>query len=149
MDTANTKMAHVAIVNGPNLNRIGRREVSIYGNASFDDFLISLRLQYSELNVDYFQSNVEGELIDYLYSAVDAGVEGVVLNAGAYTHTSIALLDAIRAIEVPVIEVHLSNIHAREAFRHTSVIAPACKGGVYGMGLESYRLGLEALLSLR
>lgn len=149
MDCVSEGMTHVAIVNGPNLARIGRREVSIYGDMPFDDYLANLRLQYSEVNIDYYQSNIEGDLIDYLYSATDAGVQGIVLNAGAYTHTSIALLDAIRAIGVPVIEVHLSNIHAREAFRHQSVIAAACKGGVYGMGLESYRLGLEALLTLK
>lgn len=140
-------MKHIAIVNGPNLGRIGRREPEHYGSRSFDDYLLHLRTQYPELELSYYQSNCEGALIDYLYHLDDEGVDGVVLNAGAYTHTSVALLDAIRAIAPPVVEVHLSNIHARESFRDQSLIAAACLGVVTGFGLESYRLAVEALTS--
>ncbi|MDO4692823.1 MAG: type II 3-dehydroquinate dehydratase [Porphyromonadaceae bacterium] len=137
----------IAIVNGPNLSRIGLREPEIYGCTPFDSLLCDLRQRYSHVDLSYWQSNYEGALIDYLYQAQDEGYSGVILNAGAYTHTSIALLDAIRAVEIPVVEVHLSNIHAREPYRHESRIASGCLGVITGFGLDSYRLALEALLA--
>ncbi len=133
------------ILNGPNLNLLGRREPGIYGAGTMDDCLASLRKCYAEDEILYFQSNCEGVLIDRLQAAIDEGVEGVVFNAGAYTHTSVALHDAIRSVGFPVIEVHISNVHQRESFRHVSMIAPACKGVICGFGLDSYRLAVEAL----
>lgn len=135
----------IQIINGPNINLLGKREPSIYGNTSFDDYLADLRRRYADVQIDYFQSNVEGLMIDKIQ---EAGFEadGIILNAGAYTHTSIALQDAIRAVPAPVIEVHISNVHAREAFRHVSMISCACLGVICGFGLDSYRLALEALL---
>lgn len=135
----------IQIINGPNINLLGKREPSIYGSVTFDDYLSELRRKYKEVQIDYFQSNVEGELIDKIQQ-IGFEVNGIILNAGAYTHTSIALQDAIRSITAPVIEVHISNVHAREAFRHVSMIACACKGVICGFGLDSYRLALEALL---
>lgn len=138
----------IAIVNGPNLDRIGKREPSIYGATPLDAYYEQLREKYSSsVDFSYFQSNHEGALIDELYRLSDSGVEGIVLNAGAYTHTSIALLDAIRAIACPVIEVHLSNIYAREPYRQHSMLASACLGTIGGFGLTSYRLAVEALLT--
>ena len=135
----------IQIINGPNINLLGKREPSIYGNTSFDDYLTDLRRRYADVQIDYFQSNVEGLMIDKIQ---EAGFEadGIILNAGAYTHTSIALQDSIRAVPAPVIEVHISNVHAREAFRHVSMISCACLGVICGFGLDSYRLALEALL---
>ena len=133
------------IVNGPNLNRLGNREPGIYGSQTMDDCLQALRLRYPDDEIAYFQSNVEGLLIDRLQQAADEGVEGVALNAGAYTHTSIALHDCIRAITAPVIEVHISNVHTREEFRHHSMISAACRGVICGFGLDSYRLAVSAL----
>ena len=133
------------IINGPNLGRLGRREPSIYGATTMEEALESLRAAFPTHTIEYYQSNVEGFLIDRLEQADDEGVEGIVLNAGAYTHTSIALHDAIRSIGLPVIEVHLSNVHRREAFRHTSLLTAACLGVIAGFGLDSYRLGIEAL----
>lgn len=137
----------IQIINGPNINLLGKREPAVYGNTSFEAYLQKLRGRYADVQMDYFQSNIEGELID---SIQQAGFEtdGIILNAGAYTHTSIALQDAIRAVPAPVIEVHISNVHAREAFRHTSMISCACKGVVLGFGLDSYRLALEALIEI-
>lgn len=134
----------IQIINGPNINLLGKREPSIYGSVSFEDYLTELRNRYASVDIDYFQSNSEGELIDCIQ---DAGfrADGIILNAGAYTHTSIALQDAIRAVTAPVIEVHISNVHAREEYRHVSMIAAACKGVICGFGLDSYRLALEAL----
>lgn len=138
-------MTRIQIINGPNINLLGKREPSIYGNISFEEYLGTLRKAYPNVQIDYFQSNTEGELIDKIHeTGFDA--DGIILNAGAYTHTSIAIHDAIRAVTSPVIEVHISNVHARESFRHTSMIAAACKGVVCGFGLDSYRLALEALL---
>ncbi len=135
----------IQIINGPNINLLGKREPSIYGAVSFDEYLIQLRNMYKDIEIDYFQSNIEGELIDCIQqSGFEA--DGIVLNAGAYTHTSIAIQDAIRAVTAPVIEVHISNVHAREAFRHKSMIACACKGVICGFGLNSYRLAIEALV---
>lgn len=133
------------IVNGPNLNRLGNREPGIYGSQTMDDCLQALRLRYPDDEIAYFQSNVEGLLIDRLQQAADEGVEGVVLNAGAYTHTSIALHDCIRSLPFPVVELHISNVHRREAFRHHSVLAAACAGVICGFGTDSYRLAIEAL----
>lgn len=134
------------ILNGPNLHRLGRREPSIYGSDTMDIILKRLQVAYPEVELRYAQSNSEGALIDHLYDACDGGVQGVVFNAGAYTHTSVALHDAIRGCELPVVEVHLSNVHTREPFRHKSLIAPACLGVVAGFGADSYRLAVEALL---
>ena len=135
----------ILIVNGPNLNRLGNREPGIYGSQTMDDCLQALRLRYPDDEIAYFQSNVEGLLIDRLQQAADEGVEGVALNAGAYTHTSIALHDCIRSLSFPVVELHISNVHRREAFRHHSVLAAACAGVICGFGTDSYRLAIEAL----
>ena len=133
----------IQIINGPNLNLLGVREPSVYGSTSFDDFLPRLRACFPDVQIDYFQSNIEGELIDKL-QAVGFQCDGIVLNAGAYTHTSIALADCIRAISAPVVEVHISNVHQREAFRHQSMIAAACRGVICGFGLDGYRLAIES-----
>ena len=127
---------------------LGKREPSIYGAVSFEDYLQQLKAKYPEIEIGYYQSNVEGEMINRLHE-VGFSCDGIILNAGAYTHTSIALQDAIRAITAPVIEVHISNVHAREEFRHKSMISCACKGVICGFGLDSYRLGVEALLTER
>ncbi len=133
------------IINGPNLNLLGKREKSVYGDASFENYLEALRSRYPLHTIHYYQSNVEGELINKIHEYGFSPV-GIVLNAGAYTHTSIALSDAIRAVPAPVVEVHISNIHAREPYRHVSMIAAACRGSVIGFGLDSYRLAVEALI---
>ncbi len=138
---------NILIINGPNLNLLGKREKSVYGENSFESYLEFLRNKYSEHQLVYFQSNIEGELINTLHQYGFGDTDGIVLNAGAYTHTSIAISDAIRAINVPVIEVPISNIHAREAYRHTSMIAAACKGSIAGFGMDSYRLAIEALIN--
>lgn len=135
----------IQIVNGPNLNLLGVREPGIYGSESFESYLSKLREQYPEVEIEYYQSNVEGELINKIQE-VGFSFDGIVLNAGAYTHTSIALHDCIRAIKCPVVEVHISNVHQREGFRHHSFISAACKGVVCGFGLNSYRLAIEGLL---
>ena len=137
----------IQIINGPNINLLGKREPGIYGSQSFDDYLVMLKKRYPEVEIAYYQSNCEGNLIDKLQE-VGFDVDGIILNAGAYTHTSIALQDAIRAIEAPVVEVHISNVHAREEFRHKSMISCACKGVILGFGLDSYRLALEALINV-
>ncbi|MBQ8423702.1 MAG: type II 3-dehydroquinate dehydratase [Coprobacter sp.] len=134
------------IINGPNLNLLGKREKSVYGDTSFEAYLENLQTRYPSHHIHYYQSNIEGELIDKIHELGFSSV-GIILNAGAYTHTSIALSDAIRAITAPVIEVHISNIHAREEYRHTSMIAAACRGSIIGFGLDSYRLAVEALIS--
>lgn len=138
----------IQIINGPNLNLLGRREPGVYGNRSFEEYLQEeLRPAFPGVEIDYFQSNIEGELIDRIHKVGfgEGGCRGIVLNAGAYTHTSIALQDAIRAVEVPVVEVHISNVHRREEFRHRSMIAPACVGVICGFGMDSYRLAVEAI----
>ena len=134
------------ILNGPNLNMLGEREPGIYGTGTMDECLEHLRKRYPDHELLYYQSNVEGFLIDRLQQANREGVEGVVFNAGAYTHTSIALHDCIRSLHMPVIEVHISNVHTREPFRHQSMISAACKGVICGFGLDSYRLAVEALI---
>ena len=135
----------IQIINGPNINLLGKREPSIYGSQSFEDYLLELKKAYPQVEFDYYQSNVEGEMINKIHQ-VGFDYDGIVLNAGAYTHTSIALQDAIRAVKTPVVEVHISNVHAREEFRHKSMISCACVGVICGFGLHSYRLAIEALL---
>ncbi len=135
----------ILILNGPNLNLLGSREPGIYGDGTMEGCLEALRGRYPDVEFTYFQSNVEGILIDKLQQAAAEGCDGVAFNAGAYTHTSVALNDAIRAICLPVIEVHISNVHRREEFRHRSLIAAACHGVICGFGLDSYRLAVEAL----
>ncbi len=133
----------IFIINGPNLNLLGIREPGIYGSNSFDDYLPKLRAHYPDIHLDYYQSNIEGELINKMQE-VGFTYDGIVLNAGAYTHTSVALHDCIRSLKCPVIEVHISNVHQREEFRHRSMISSACKGVICGFGLNSYRLAIES-----
>jgi 3-dehydroquinate dehydratase-2 len=135
----------ILIINGPNLNLIGNREKKIYGDTSFSNFFEGLQSRFGQIELSYFQSNVEGELIDKLHE-VGFHFDGIILNAGAYTHTSIGIGDAVKAIEVPVIEVHISNTLARETFRHQSYIAPNAKGVILGFGLESYELAVQSFL---
>ena len=135
----------ILIINGPNLNLLGTREPQHYGTGTMDSVLDALKSQYPDVQFDYYQSNVEGFLIDRLHQTLEKPCDGVVLNAGAYTHTSVALRDAIAAIKVPVVEVHISNVHSREEFRQRSLISAVCKGVICGFGLDSYRLGVEAL----
>ena len=140
-------MPKILIINGPNLNLLGVREPGIYGKVSMDEYLKALSVDYPGVEIEYFQSNHEGDLIDRLHEAgFNDSYTGIILNAGAYTHTSLALADAIRSIERPVVEVHISNVSAREPIRTTSLIAPACRGTIAGFGMDSYRLGIEALL---
>ena len=131
----------VMIINGPNLNLLGKREEAIYGNISFDDYLKTLKDEFPKLVIDYYQSNVEGELINKLQE-VGFSYDYILLNAGGYTHTSVALTDCVKAIETPVIEVHISNIYAREEFRQKSLLSPNCKAVICGLGLDSYKAGL-------
>lgn len=136
----------ILIINGPNLNLLGVREPGIYGSATFDSALERLRGLYPDIELEYFQSNHEGAIIDRLHAAgFGDAYAGIILNAGAYTHTSLAIADAIAAIEVPVVEVHISNVAAREEIRHRSLIAPVCCGSIAGFGLDSYRLAVEAI----
>jgi len=137
----------VVIINGPNLNLLGVREKSIYGEQSFDTYYEVLRAKFTDINFSYFQSNIEGEIINCLH---DKGfsADAIVLNAGGYTHTSVAIGDAISSIQSPVIEVHISNIYSREDFRQKSLIAPFCKGSICGFGLDSYRLAIESIVSI-
>ena len=137
----------ILIINGSNLNLLGTREPQHYGTGTMDGVLDALKSQYPRVEFDYYQSNVEGFLIDRLHKTLEEPCNGVVLNAGGYTHTSVALRDAITAIKVPVVEVHISNVHSREEFRHRSLISAVCKGVICGFGLDSYRLGVEALLA--
>lgn len=135
----------IEIINGPNLNLLGKREPGVYGSRSFDDYLTELRAAYPDVAIGYFHSNCEGALIDRIHE-VGFECDGIVLNAGAYTHTSVALHDALRAVPAPAVEVHISNVHTREEFRHKSLISAACKGVICGFGLDSYRLAVEGLL---
>lgn len=135
----------IQIINGPNLNLLGTREPGIYGSSSFEKYLPELQAKYPDIEISYYQSNVEGELINKMQE-VGFSYDGIVLNAGAYTHTSVALQDCIRSLRCPVIEVHISNVHKREEFRHRSLISSACLGVICGFGLDSYRLAVEALL---
>lgn len=138
-------MKKIAVINGPNLNLLGVREKSIYGDTSFDSYFAGLKYRFENVELTYFQSNCEGSIIDEIHR-VGFDVDGIVLNAGAYTHYSIAIADAIRAVKAPVVEVHISNVHSREEYRHVSMIAPACRGVIAGFGLKSYDLAVEALL---
>lgn len=137
----------ILIINGPNLNLLGRREPGIYGNMPMTALLDELRSRYRGHEIAYFQSNHEGAIIDCLHAnGFDPALSGIVLNAGAYTHTSLAIADAISAIEAPVVEVHISNVHSREPIRHNSLISPVCKGVIAGFGMDSYRLGIESFI---
>jgi 3-dehydroquinate dehydratase-2 len=138
----------IVIINGPNLNLLGKREPEKYGNSSFEDFLKLLETRFPEMKFHYFQSNVEGELINEIQRA-GFSADGIILNAGGYTHTSVAITDAIAAVNSPVIEVHITNVAAREEFRHTSLIGTTCKGSITGFGLDSYRLAVEAIVELK
>ena len=138
-------MKKIMIINGPNLNLLGTREVDIYGNISFESFLENLKKKYSEVYIDYFQSNIEGELINKIQE-VGFSYDGIVLNAAAYTHTSVGISDSIAAISSPVIEVHISNIHAREEFRSKSLISKNVKGVICGFGLKSYDLAIDSII---
>lgn len=135
----------IQIINGPNLNLLGLREPSIYGSESIDSFIEKLKEQYSIIDIEYYQSNVEGELINKLHE-VGFSYDGIILNAGGYTHTSVAIADAIASIKTPVVEVHVSNIYAREEYRHVSLTGKNCKGVLTGFGLNGYRLALESFL---
>lgn len=140
---------NIAIINGPNLNLLGIRETGIYGTMGFDTFLSGLREQYADQQISYFQSNIEGELIDRMHQCCHDGTEAILLNAGAYTHTSIALADAVAAIPLPVLEIHISNVLAREEFRKTSFIAAKCIGSISGLGLKGYELGLQYFIQTK
>lgn len=131
----------IAIINGPNLNLLGKREPGIYGNESFESYFEKLKELYPGVQLTYYQNNIEGELINHLHE-IGFSYDGILLNAGAYTHTSVALRDAISAIKTPVLEIHISNIHAREEFRHKSMIAPVCVGSICGLGMKGYALGV-------
>jgi len=134
----------ILLINGPNLNLLGIREQSIYGNKSFENYFETLQNEYPDIEMEYYQSNVEGELINKIHER-GFTFDGIIINAGAYTHTSVAIRDAISGVRTPVIEVHISNILTRESFRHESLIGPACVGSIMGFGLDSYRLGVEAI----
>lgn len=138
-------MKEISIINGPNLNLLGQREVSIYGTETFEDYLAKLKKKFPEINISYFQSNVEGEIVTQIQK--DSNKDGIIINAGAYTHTSIAIADAISAIKAPVIEVHISNILAREEYRHKSFLSPVCQGSLLGFGLKGYELALYVFQS--
>ena len=137
----------IAIINGPNLNLLGKREPEKYGKSSFEDYLILLRKRFPGAEMEYFQSNIEGEIINEIQRA-GFSLDGIIINAGGYTHTSVAITDAIAAVKAPVIEVHITNIAAREEFRHTSLIGRSCAGSISGFGLDSYRLAVEALIEI-
>ena len=136
----------IQIINGPNLNLLGKRETSIYGSQSFEDFLVTLKGRFPTVDLHYYQSNVEGEIINKLHE-VGFSFDGIVLNAGAYTHTSIAIHDAVGGIKTPVVEVHISNVHAREDFRHKSLITSKCAGMLTGFGMEGYAMALAYLIN--
>lgn len=136
-------MKKIIIINGPNLNLLGKREPDVYGNQDFENYFNRLKASYPDVELDYFQSNVEGEIINKLHET-GFSYDGIILNAGAYTHTSIAIADAIRGITVPVVEVHISNVFSRENFRHHSYLSEVCRGVIVGFGLDSYRLAIES-----
>ena len=135
----------IITINGPNLNLLGKREPDIYGSDSFEDYFSNLKSKFSSINLEYFQSNIEGEIIDKLHE-VGFSYDGIILNAAAYTHTSVGIGDAVKAVSTPVIEVHISNVHAREEFRHHSYIAANARGVIAGFGLKSYDLAIESFL---
>ena len=138
----------ICIINGPNLNLLGTRETEIYGNKDFEAFYEDLKSEYSNIAFEYFQSNIEGEIIDHLQKE-GFSADGILLNAAAYTHTSVGIADAIKSIDSPVIEIHISNTFSREEFRHKSFISPVAKGIIAGFGLDSYRLGVESIKALK
>lgn len=138
----------IQIINGPNLNLLGKREKEFYGNISFEKYLEILKDLFKDIEIEYFQSNIEGEIINKIHET-GFSFNGIVLNAGGYTHTSVAIADAIAAVETPVVEVHITNVFAREEFRHVSLIAPKCRGSISGFGLDSYRLAIESLRVLK
>jgi 3-dehydroquinate dehydratase-2 len=133
------------IINGPNLNLLGKREPEIYGSQTFEDFFKELQLKFKSVDLSYYQSNIEGEIIDKLHE-VGFDYDGIILNAAAYTHTSVGIGDAVKGINTPVIELHISNVHAREEFRHHSFIAPVAKGVLFGFGLKGYDLAIQSFL---
>ena len=133
------------VINGPNLNLLGKREPEIYGSNSFEEYLARLQQEFTDIEISYFQSNIEGEIIDKLHE-VGFSYDGIILNAAAYTHTSVGIGDAVKAIETPVIELHISNVHSREDFRHTSYIAANAKGVIFGFGLKGYKLAVQSFL---
>ena len=135
----------IIIINGPNLNLLGKREPEIYGSQTFEDFFRALQLKFKNVELSYFQSNIEGEIIDKLHE-VGFDYDGIILNAAAYTHTSVGIGDAVKGIHAPVVELHISNVHAREDFRHKSFIAPAAKGVLFGFGLKGYELAIQSFL---
>lgn len=136
----------IAIINGPNLNLLGKREPEVYGSLTFEQYLETLKAQFPDVQIDYFQNNVEGEIVNHLHS-VGFEYDGILLNAGAYTHTSVAIRDAIAGIKTPVVEIHISNIYAREEFRHTSLTAAKAVGVICGLGMKGYALGVSFFLS--
>ena len=135
----------IIIINGPNLNLLGKREPDLYGSQTFEDYFSQLQFQFREVQLEYFQSNIEGELIDKLQE-VGFGYDGIILNAAAYTHTSVGIGDAVKAVETPVVEVHISNISAREPFRHESFVSPGARGVIFGFGLKGYELAIRSFL---
>lgn len=142
---AQNRTMRIIIINGPNLNLLGKREPGIYGSGTMEDYLEVLRHKYADVELDYYQSNVEGEIINKIHE-VGFSYDGIVMNAGAYTHTSVAIADAVKGVSTPTIEVHISNVAKREDFRHITYLGPVCMGTIAGFGLDSYRLGIEALL---
>lgn len=139
-------MTKILIINGPNLNLLGLRQPDIYGTATMDSCLADLRRLYPQIEIEYYQSNHEGDIIDFIHRVgFNNSYSGIILNAGAYTHTSLAIADAISSVRIPVVEVHISNVHSREEIRRRSLIAPVCRGVIAGFGLDSYRLAVEAL----
>jgi len=138
-------MKQIQIINGPNLNLLGKREPTVYGSKSFEDYLEELKARFPQYQLAYYQSNVEGEIVNKLHET-GFSFDAIILNAGAYTHTSIAIADAIRSISTPVIEVHISNVFQREKFRHHSYLSEVCKGCIVGFGLDSYRLAIESII---
>ena len=138
---------HILIINGPNLNLLGRREPEKYGHSSFEDYFKILKARYADISFEYFQSNIEGEIINEIQKS-GFSFDGIIINAAGYTHTSVSITDAIAAVNTPVIEVHITNISAREDFRHTSLIGRTCAGSISGFGLDSYRLAVEALIEI-
>ncbi|MFT7100756.1 MAG: 3-dehydroquinate dehydratase-2 [Bacteroidia bacterium] len=137
----------ILILNGPNLNLLGTREPDIYGNTTFESFLEQVRSQFSTADIEYYQSNIEGELINKLHDTENEEYSGIVLNAGGYSHTAVALADAVAAIKTPVVGVHISNIYTRENERHTELLAQYCVGGIYGLGIKGYDIAIEYLIS--
>lgn len=135
----------IIIINGPNLNLLGKRQKDIYGDISFEDYLQTLRDEFPNIELEYFQSNIEGEIIDKLH-LVGFSYDGIILNAGGYTHSSVSIADAVSSINTPIVEVHISNILAREEFRHVSLISPNAKGSIFGFGLKGYKLAIQAFL---